>query len=236
MALVIGCLSESNEHQKSSTKKELIKVLAVMAEVFEDKLLELFPKVIQLIAKRIKEGDPQLNTPSAETMGAIVSYCLKGLSVDEYCNCLRSALKIFFAIFSKNVKQAQIGAAMCISKIIQTSLVEPLTEIIDQVMLKLLEVMKWSTCSAHLQLLEAILSLILAMEDNIEKLQQNAKILLPIVVDNMTNPDWNVRKIAIEIIYTIAILSPDVLSTHRTDLVELLNQLRFDKVNFFSSG
>ena len=230
IAIVLSCLSENNEHQKSSTKKELIKVLSILAEIYESRLLEFLPKIVQLLGKRIREGDPHVNQGCADAIGSVVGICLKGQQLEDCNRHLAIILKTFFHVFSRGSKYSQIGAAMCVTKVVQTSSVECLSIVIDDVVHKLVEVMKMPSCKAHLQIMEAILSLILASEDNPDLLRQNVRVLLPVVVENMANSDWNVRKISIEVMYTISMLAPDVLQPHRKDLLTTLNHLRFDKV------
>ena len=95
---------------------------------------------------------------------------------------------------------------MCIAKIIQSSPVECLYYLINDIATKLCELIKLPSCKAQLQLFECILSLILAVEENTEKLGENSSAFLPITIENMAHPDWNVRKIAIEVVYTLSVL------------------------------
>lgn len=204
--------------------------MGILAEVFDNRLLDFFPKILHIITKRLRENDPQVNATCADTIGVVISICLRGLTPDQSYKHLTTIFRTFFNIFTKNSKQAQIGAALCIAKAVQMSHVESLYNMIDELVQKLLDIMKWPTCQAHLQIIEAMLSLILAAEDNHEKLKHNALLILPVIIENMPNPDWNVRKISVEVIYTISVLIPEVLLLGKHELLETLNQLRFDKV------
>jgi hypothetical protein len=46
----------------------------------------------------------------------------------------------------------------------------------------------------------------------------------------MTNSDWQVRKMAIDVIYTMAAILRDALSNFKNDIIEVLNQTRSDKI------
>ena len=119
---------------------------------------------------------------------------------------------------------------MCITKAIQSSPVDCLQYMSDDITWKIIEFLKSPNCKANLQLFESILSLILAVEENIPKLNENTKNLLPVIIDNMAHSDWNVRKIAIEVIYTLSVLIPDILALYKHALLDVLNHCRFDKV------
>ena len=230
ITLTLNCLSESNDHQKSTAKKETVRVMGVMAEVLEDRLIDFLPRMIGLITKRLKDNDMQINVACSETMATIIGATMRGQTIDQAYKHLSTIFRTFFGMFAGKTKEAQIGAAMCIAKVIQTSPVECLYYMIDEIMFKLVELLRWPACKAQLQVLEAILSLLLAVEENTEKLRKNGVVLLPAVEENLNNPDWTVRKIAIEVIYTLSVLVPEVLSANKGNLMESLNTLRFDKV------
>jgi len=231
IALTLNIIAENNEHQKPAMKKETLKIIGVMAEVFEERIIEFLPKILALATKKIKDNDPQLHGPLSDSIGSVIGFGLRNLDLDQSYKQISNALKAFYQLLSTGSKFTQIGASMCIAKIIQSSPVECLYYLIDEITFKLIELIKLPSCKAQLQLFECILSLILAVEENVEKLGENAKALLPIVIDNMAHPDWNVRKIAVEVIYTLSVLVSDVLTPYKHEILEVLNHCRFDKVH-----
>jgi hypothetical protein len=46
----------------------------------------------------------------------------------------------------------------------------------------------------------------------------------------MTLDDWTTRKMAIDVIYTMAAILKDVLSLYKKDILEVLNHSRTDKI------
>lgn len=230
ISILLNCLSESNDRGKDSAKRESIRVIGLMSEVLGSNLIEYLPRILGLISKRLQENDNQINTASAEAMGAAVKNCLADQTPEQSNKVLSNMLRSFFGMFSGKTKLAQVGAAMCISKIIQMSPVECLNALIDETMGKLVDLLKWSACKAHLQIFEAALSLLLAVEENKEKVLKNGAVLLPVVEENLENPDWTVRKIAVETIYSLAILAPEVLEHRKKRLIETLDALKSDKV------
>ena len=123
---------------------------------------------------------------------------------------------------------------MCMAKVIQCSPIECLITLADQVIQRLLELLKTPKCKAHYQLFECILSLLLGIEEDVGKLKENSRLLFPVFIDNLANSDWNVRKIAIEVIYTLSFLTKDLPLPRKQELLIALNHCRFDKVRFFT--
>lgn len=228
LMIVLSSLSEIHQQlQKPSTRKEYIKVYGLIAEIYEDKILEIFPKIISSLNKRLKEGDSQLNQAISETMGQLVEHIFKHIEIQDALKPLSSALSLFFENFAHDQRNTQIGSAMCISKIIQTSPVDCLEYLMDKIVSKIKESLTNGCCKSQTQLLESLLSLILGVE---EKFQIYLDEVLPIILDSMTNADWNVRKIANDIIYTLCVLVPDRLTKYKTEIIRHLNNCRLDKI------
>jgi hypothetical protein len=57
MNVVIYHLTEFNDTMKPFQRKELIKLLASSAEVFQDKMVPFMPKILAFYGKRIKDVD-----------------------------------------------------------------------------------------------------------------------------------------------------------------------------------
>ena len=155
---------------------------------------------------------------------------LKGMTIRSLTEMLATIFKNLIGLLRKSGKYTQIGAAMCITKIVQTSPVECIFEVSEDIMTRLIEILKESGCKARLQIMEALLSITLATEDNPERLKQNCELLLPVAIEGLENPDWNYRKLSIEIIYTFNSIATELVNSRKADFLETLNELRFDKV------
>lgn len=53
---------------------------------------------------------------------------------------------------------------------------------------------------------------------------------LSYLIENIQNTDFNTRKIAVEVIYTIAKVIPNSLKPYKQELLEIIGELRFDKM------
>lgn len=135
-------------------------------------------------------------------------------------------------MYTQDVRYTQMGSAMCIYKIIQCSPVECLYFLTEELSERLADLLHSPGCKAQLQIFECILSLILGIEDNSSKLKICSRILLPVVIDNLANLDWNVRKIAVDVVYTISVLLKGAIAPKKQELLTALNHCKFDKVAF----
>ena len=234
MNLVLTLLSETSDHQKPAGKKESMRVIGMMAEIFEDKLANFLPRILQLMSKKLKENDPQIHDTLSASLGNLITFTFRNLDLDTAYKNLNHIFTSLFQLCSKGNRYTQIGAAVCVTKSIQSSPFELLYVMVDDITLKIIELLRLHTCKAYIQLFECMLSLILSFEGNGEKLESSAKHMLPVIIDNLTNGDWNVRKIAVEVLYTLSIIGPEVIIPYKHELLDVLGHCRFDKVTTYA--
>jgi hypothetical protein len=115
---------------------------------------------------------------------------------------------------------------MCLSRLIQNAPPEVLVDYLEAISEKLRTYLTSAHCKAKTQVLEALISLLVAVEIHFEP---HAVEFLPQLLDGMSSQDWSTRKTAIDTIFTISQIIPDVLIQFKTEINEVLNQARFDK-------
>ena len=104
ISLVLHLLSENDEHQKVGARRETLKVLGIMAEVFENKILEFFPKILSLVTKKLKENNPQIHDSLSDAMGSVVGFGLRRLPAEDACRHINSALRTFYSLSESSNK------------------------------------------------------------------------------------------------------------------------------------
>jgi hypothetical protein len=142
-------LQEHNEHMKIGQRKELLKVYASAAEIFEDALLPFLPKIHGYLDKKLREGDTQLHQVIAESLGALIHHLLS--KVDQLTDLLgyfNPVLKVIFASLSSASKNQQIGAAVCLTKVIQSAPVSALQTTLKSITGKIYEMLVGSVCKS----------------------------------------------------------------------------------------
>lgn len=84
--------------------------------------------------------------------------------MEELLQQFNPVLKSIFGGLGSPSKNLQIGSAMCLTKLVQNAPVLALQATLSYVSTKLLEILGSSFCKSHTQILEAIISLVLAVE------------------------------------------------------------------------
>jgi len=196
-------VSQKYHHEKVLLKKDYTKLLSLAGELFEDALIPQITNRSEYANKRFEESDDHL---------------------DEICS--ESILKMIFTNIINPNKETQISAGVCLSKIIQNAPIESLIAELDTISERMIDLLASNTCKCHTQVLEALISLILAIEDNFEPYAVN---FLPYLLECMAMNDWATRKMAIDVIYTLAAILSEVLIPFKAEILEVLNHSRFDK-------
>ena len=221
--------------QKGYSKPEIIRSLGIFCEIFEDKLIDFLPKIIQILLECLQEEDLELHEPIRDSFGKIAKHILSNIPLPEAGKETHVLLRNLWNLCGDASRHTQIGSALCISKILQGVRGEILHDSVERISLKLTELLEKPECKATLQLLECIMSLLVSVDDNASQLENSAKIVLPSVVQNISNSEWNVRKLALEIIYLLTALAGETLEVYRDDLIEIVEQSRYDKVSLWLS-
>ena len=87
-------------------------------------------------------------------------------------------------------------------------------------------------CKSHTQILESVISLVLAVEQGFSGYCEE---FLPVLMDLITSSsgpsaEWIVRKMAIDVIYTFAAILKEVLAPFKNEILEALSLTRTDKI------
>lgn len=85
-------------------------------------------------------------------------------------------------------------------------------------------------CKSHTQVLESIISIVLAVELDFSQHSTN---FLPLLLDFLRIPsgfDWSVRKMAIDVLYTFAAILKQSMAPFKSEVLEILAETRTDKI------
>lgn len=227
MNTFLHAIAEQNEHMKTQQKKEHIKLYGVASEIFEEALIPFLPKIVNYLQRRVKEGETSMHQVLSESIGSVAHHLFKKLDTQDAIDNLNIIMKMLLKNIQSANKNIQVSAGMCLTKLIQNVNVEVLNQILDNLCDRLLELFASHNTKCHTQLLECVISLILAVEDEFIK---NAPSFLPFILECMASNDWATRKMAIDVIYTMAAIIKDALTNFREEIMEVLNHSRFDKV------
>lgn len=104
IGVLINLLGETNEHQKLLTKKEQLKVFSLIAEALEERTIEFFPRIVQVLQKKIKESCniSELFHPIGDALGAVVEHSLKNVALNQSLNIVDYAFNVFINALIKD--------------------------------------------------------------------------------------------------------------------------------------
>jgi len=99
---VLNILSENNTNDKNFNFKENYKVLAILAEVYGNKILAFLPKILSIASSGLKENNPHIHEPLSDSIGSVIGYGLGNVSVNEACKHINSVLNSFYSLFESS--------------------------------------------------------------------------------------------------------------------------------------
>ena len=218
--LFLNHLSENPTHLNIQYKKELIKLHGVFVEVLEDKSLLYLPRLTANLQKKLKEADVQMLDIIASSYGMIVHNTLHTISdLPSSCQQLTAILKPLYQNLNSGNKNLQLGAVQSLNKIIQHSPIECLQYLLDKIAHKLIEALISPGFKAQSCLLETLISLILSVEEQFGQYVNN---LMPILLQFINSEDQNVRKGAVDTLYTLGAVVNNSVGPYVEEIINIL--------------
>ena len=229
--LALSLISKAlDSSQKGYSKPELIRSLGTLTEVFQEKLIDFVPRIQYISLNCLTEDDLNLHDPLRELFGKLTKYTLSKASKQDGARETKILLKNLWEMCGGTSKYTQIGAALCMSKVLQGIHGEIISDLVERVALKLVDLLRRPECKATLQLLECIMNLLVSIDENAAQLENAGRIVLNSIVENLSNTEWNVRKLALEILYLLTALNREGLEPFKKKLLEIVSECKFDKV------
>ncbi|KAL4480399.1 hypothetical protein ABPG74_020915 [Tetrahymena malaccensis] len=225
--IAILAIQESNTGgQKMSTKREFIKLIGLLAQIFEEKLLDYLPRILAILNKKIKECDSSLQGVVSETFGQLIEYSLRKVDPQVGLRYLQQTVKVIQQNFSHNSATIQQVAAMSLQKIIQSAPPLCMIDMKEEIIGVILDQLRTNK-QVNSNLLDSLLALIMGIEDQFRPF---VPATVPVLIDHANHSVWNVRKIAVDVIYTLCVFMCDSLEPFIEQIVESLSNCRFDKI------
>jgi hypothetical protein len=222
----LASLTPNNEHMLSiGHKREFIKLYGTFAEILEAEAVPYLSKIFAALSKKLKECNSALNDGISLAYAQVVHNTLHTLpDLESSCSQLLGILRGLFENMNSTNKVIQVGSGLCITKIVQHSPLECLVFLLDRLSLKLVQVL--SSCKAHCQVVEAIISLVLSVEQRFEPFTART---VPELINHAFEEDYMCRKQVAEALYTLAAVVPQSVSQFAEEILQVLNKLRTDK-------
>ncbi|CAD8049568.1 unnamed protein product [Paramecium sonneborni] len=221
--VILTNLLDSNDLSKQA-KKDYIKVFGLLAEIRGNDIEEQIPRIVQIINKRIQEGDSSFLQVISDIFANINEFTIQ-TSLNKY-DLFFQITELLQSNFVHHNKVAQLISAASLCRIIKTSESQLLELVCKQYTQKTLEILKSPHCQTQQGLLESLLSIILTVEEIFEP---NLEDCLNTICNCLQSSEWNSRKIAVDILYTLSVIFPHYFRAN-DQYQNKINELRFDKI------
>ena len=166
ISLCLSCLYETDSQQKSTVRKECVKMFGTLASLHEELLSPHLTKIVNNIVKRLRDPDSSIRDACAEAMGTLsakVSPLSSNGGVETNGNAFTGALGVFakplFDVLNEQSRSVQVGAAMCLSEVID-NLKDPPPGALQRLCPRIIKLLNNSTFSAKAALLTVIASIV----------------------------------------------------------------------------
>ncbi|EDK31517.2 myosin-10 protein, putative (macronuclear) [Tetrahymena thermophila SB210] len=256
LSALCDMLLESNNNLNSKQKKDLLKVLGIIGEIYQKYVFISWNKICKVLQKKICDDDANTYLALAENVGILVQ---KAFQIDQSSQDYQEfeikqfwdqLMGLYFSLIqcpnsSLADKKKSVASSMCLSISIQSI---PQLLIIDDrinICLQIMKPIEKTNIAAENQLLDCLLSLIVACE---EQFEDCCEYCVPFVIDqlskeqniitqnainmniNSSSSNWQKRKICIDIIYTLSVLTPPYISLYKDQCVEVVSSFKYDKI------
>jgi hypothetical protein len=226
MNLFITAITEFNPSTKLLQKKESFKLFGVAGEIFQETINPFVPKILTIATKKLE--NTHLHEAISDAIGVMCHYAIKSKElVSQQVECLIQILEPIFKSLSTLKKSQQIGMGMTITRVIQNLVTECMIQAMDYICEKLMENLKNVACKCQTQMLECVIFIVLEIGAKFQPYVEN---FLPCIITCMDSAEWQVRKMAVDTIFTFANFIPDKVVPYSNELLELLKNIKIDKV------
>ncbi|KAJ8753256.1 hypothetical protein K2173_017874 [Erythroxylum novogranatense] len=210
-------LHTSDDH-KIAVRKECLRLMATLFSFHPNSLLSPhLPKMVATVVKRLKDPDSLVRDACLQTMSVFAT----NNSQDAHFVVL---LKPLFEALSEHNKHIQGGAALCLSKVIDSTPVPPPVHILHPMLSRTVKLLNTPHFLAKSALLHLIRSIIQAGGAPSHTLLSAA---MATIQEALKDSDWTTRKAAS---FVLGELAGPCLHDFKTSSVRSLESCRFDKV------
>lgn len=228
LATMIGCIGDHSEHSPGDRrgKQTHLCLFIAIAETFQHQILEYLPKIFAVLNRKIREGDLDASESVSESYGGVFEFAFKGTEREEALSTFRDSVKPLLDFLEKGSRNSQSIAATSLTKVVQNCQIFLLEAEFDWVFGQLLRTLQGSNCRAPFNLLEAVLSLLLSQK---ERVSQIARGLSAELSRLLSDEDWRVRKICLDLFYSMLVIDANCMNDFPSHFQELLLSSKGDK-------
>lgn len=226
----LTCLYETDTKQKTSARKECIRMFGVLAQYHGDLLIPHLVKMVAAVIRRFKDTDSGINQACAAALGTMAGNL--GAGEGDMDDAERQPISGYFFkplldALSEQNKNAQVAAVLCLDKVMQNT-TESLEESISRLLPRFLKTLSRPNFLAKGPLISAIGTL---TEVTGDAMIDYLPTIMPAFQNALSNADWITRKAAAETLGHIVVRLGAVAFVHyKAATLAALESCRSDKV------
>ncbi|KAI3865293.1 hypothetical protein MKX03_037271 [Papaver bracteatum] len=214
----LNCIYDTDSSEKTPVRKQCVKILGFLSENHGDSLNPFVNKMVLNIIKRLRDSDTAVRLACVDSIAVMVNQ-IENVPFTSFTKPLMEAIQL------EQDYNIQIGAALCLSSVIE-SLNDPELVQLRRVLPKLIKLMKNDSFKAKPALITLIGSII-----GVGGIMSNVlEILIPCLIEFLSNEDWNTRKAAAETFAKLGGKEKDILVEFKSPCLNAFESRRFDKV------
>ena len=221
LSLVFFDPISASQNQNSQNKKKTIyfqylsSVLSIIQSITKDSNNSIFSSIANTYAEIVQN-----------IMPTDIIYATEELNMEE-----KRAYEMLQGFCIYNMKQEEkanrIIGSLCLTKLVENCPVVLQEQYMKFIWDNIINFIDTKNYSAKYELLNCLISLILGAE---ELFAQYANATLYKVLDFLTEDDWNKRKLALNVIYTLIFYCKDEIMPLKDHIINFLRVLKTDKI------
>ncbi|KAI3931399.1 hypothetical protein MKX01_040316 [Papaver californicum] len=214
----LNCIYDTDSSEKTPVRKQCVKILGFLSETHGDSLIPFANKMVLNIIKRLRDSDTSVRLACIDSVSVMVNQ-IENVPFTSFTKPLMEAIQI------EQDYNILIGAALCLSSVIEGCNDPELVQL-RRALPRLIKLLKSDSFKAKPALITLIGSIIGAggFVSNV------LEILIPCLIDFLSNEDWNTRKAAAETFAKLGAKEKDMLVEFKSPCLNAFESRRFDKV------
>nr|XP_043623860.1 TORTIFOLIA1-like protein 4 [Erigeron canadensis] len=217
----LSYISSTSSSDKSSVRRQCIKILSFISVSHGDALSPHVSKMLAAVIKRLRDHDTSVRTACVHAVTSISSE----ITSHPFSSLSKPLIE---AVMSEQDHNAQMGSALCLSAAIDASR-DPEHVELKKMLPKFLKLVKSDGFKAKSALLNVVGSIVGSGSGS--GLGKNCLSLVVVcLVEFLSSEDWAVRKAAVEALGRLAESEKRTLIDFKDSCVSSLENKRFDKV------
>ncbi|KAK9674349.1 hypothetical protein RND81_12G227000 [Saponaria officinalis] len=228
--MLLNCLFDSSSSDpKPFVKKESIRLLANLCGSHPESTGSHLVKIIAHLAKRLRDPDSGVRDACRDVIGCMSGVYVKANAEGEGngvgVGVVSTFVKPLFEAMGENNKGVQVGAAMCLGRVVDCSQNPPLTAF-GKLCPRVCKFLNSPNFFAK----SALLPVVVSLSQVGAITPQSLDTLLQSIHDCLASTDWATRKAAAEALTGLALHSGDLVKDGAASTLTVLEACRFDKI------